>query len=106
VEDALVAGALIRELRRSAGLTQDALARRADVPRPVLSAYERGRRQPSVAMLARLCRAAGKRLALAPHVDPARNAARFIDALTLVDAMPPRPRRRAPLPHPVTWAGV
>jgi transcriptional regulator with XRE-family HTH domain len=97
-----VAGSLIRDMRLRAGLTQAALARRARIPRPVLSAYENGRRQPSVAILSRLARAVGLRLELTPTIDLARNGARFADALTIVDAMPV-PRRRTPLPRPIDW---
>lgn len=47
----------IRAERRSAGLTQAALARAASVPQPNLSAYENGRRSPSPEVLARIRRA-------------------------------------------------
>ena len=39
---------LIRAARRRAGLTQAELARRAGTSQPVVSAYEHGRRDPSV----------------------------------------------------------
>ena len=48
-----VAPELIGEIRRRSGLTQAELARRAGLPRSVLNAYERGRRQPGVDALAR-----------------------------------------------------
>ena len=41
-----VAGELIREIRRESGLRQAELARRAALPRSVVSAYEHGHRQP------------------------------------------------------------
>ncbi len=57
-----VAGELIRDIRRRSGLRQAELARRAGLPRSVVSAYEHGRRQPGVDALARLAAAAGMEL--------------------------------------------
>jgi predicted nucleotidyltransferase/DNA-binding XRE family transcriptional regulator len=53
-----VAG-LLREARTRAGLTQAELAQRAGVQQSVISVYEAGRRQPSVATLASLVAATG-----------------------------------------------
>jgi hypothetical protein len=53
------AGALLREARTRAGLTQSELARRAGVAQSVISAYEANRRQPALSTLARLIQAAG-----------------------------------------------
>jgi predicted nucleotidyltransferase/DNA-binding XRE family transcriptional regulator len=53
------AGALLREARDSAGLSQVQLAERAGVTQSVLSAYETGRRQPSLPTLVRLIEATG-----------------------------------------------
>lgn len=50
---------LIRIARRRAGLTQEALARRAATSQAAISAYESGRRSPSVATLSRILEAAG-----------------------------------------------
>lgn len=50
---------LIRIARRRAGLTQEALARRAATSQTAISAYESGRRSPSVATLTRILEAAG-----------------------------------------------
>jgi uncharacterized protein len=57
VED--IAGRLLREARMSAGLTQVELAVRAGVAQSVISAYESGRRQPSLPTLATLVAASG-----------------------------------------------
>lgn len=53
------AGGLIRESRRRAGMTQVALAEAAGMTQPVVSAYEAGRRQPTLPTLLHLLRAAG-----------------------------------------------
>ncbi|HEY6746335.1 MAG TPA: helix-turn-helix transcriptional regulator, partial [Mycobacteriales bacterium] len=62
------AGSVLRAARKAAGLTQAELARRAGVTQSVISAYEAGRREPSVATLSRLVDAAGATLRL--HVEP------------------------------------
>ena len=98
-----VAAELIRTVRRRAGLTQAELATRSGVARPALSAYENGRRQPSVATLARIAAVCGAKVELTPRIDPFRNGARFEDALSIVDAMPSAPRRRGGLPKPTSW---
>jgi predicted nucleotidyltransferase/DNA-binding XRE family transcriptional regulator len=63
-EKTLAAGALVREARRRAGLSQAELGRLAGVTQSVVSAYESGARQPSVPVLARLVEATGLRLDL------------------------------------------
>jgi predicted nucleotidyltransferase/DNA-binding XRE family transcriptional regulator len=57
-------GALLRDARRRAGLTQVELARRAGVTQSVISAYESGARQPSLPTLSRLVAATGLELAV------------------------------------------
>jgi uncharacterized protein len=59
------AGSVIKDARQQAGLSQSELARRAGVAQPVISAYEKGRREPSLTMLTKLVEATGHRL----HVD-------------------------------------
>jgi uncharacterized protein len=56
------AGELLREARLRSGLSQAELGRRAGVAQSVISAYESGRRQPALPMLARLIQAAGQEL--------------------------------------------
>lgn len=55
-------GALIREARQRAGLSQTELARRVEVAQSVISAYETDRREPGLAMLTKLVEAAGHEL--------------------------------------------
>ena len=50
---------LIRMARREAGLTQQVLAKRAGTSQAAMSAYESGRRSPSVDTLCRILSAAG-----------------------------------------------
>jgi predicted nucleotidyltransferase/DNA-binding XRE family transcriptional regulator len=57
-------GELLKRARISAQLSQTDVARRASVAQSVVSAYESGRRTPSVSTLERLVGAMGYRLAL------------------------------------------
>lgn len=57
-----VAGSLVWQARTDAHLTQRELAAAADVPQSTVAAIEGGRRQPSIPLLQRLLRAAGKDL--------------------------------------------
>lgn len=55
---------LIQLARLKAGISQAELGRRAGLPATMISAYERGRRQPTFPTLMRLIRAAGFELRL------------------------------------------
>lgn len=66
------AGALLRQARRRAGLSQVELAIQASVTQSVISAYESGQRQPSIPALARLIEAAGFELTLGIRRQPRR----------------------------------
>lgn len=57
-------GRIVRESRARTGLTQAEFAALAGTSQPTLSQYERGRRQPTLAVLARITKAAGVYLAL------------------------------------------
>ncbi len=63
-------GALLRDARSRAGLTQEQLARRAGLTQSVISAYESDARQPSLPTLRRLVAATGFELAV--HVRDSR----------------------------------
>ena len=98
----------LREARTRAGLTQAALARRAGTSQATLSAYENGRKQPSVETLSRLLQAAGQRLTIEPapvavlqpsaasHKQTARELGQ---ALALADALPKRHPRTLRFPR-------
>jgi predicted nucleotidyltransferase/DNA-binding XRE family transcriptional regulator len=64
------AGSLLRRARQGAGISQAELAFRAGVAQSVISAYEAGRRQPSLPTLARLIDAAGADLVVDIQQQP------------------------------------
>ena len=88
------AAGLIRTARQRSGLSQDALARRAGTRQSAVSAYESGRRAPSVATLERLLAAAGHRLEVTlveaaptlPNTPLARRLARHRDEIVAAAA--------------------
>jgi transcriptional regulator with XRE-family HTH domain len=84
------AAILLRTARTRAGLTQRSLAQRAGTSQAAVAAIESGRKQPTVATLDRLLRAAGTELVPA---DPdqavlLRRARRLEDVLRLAEALP------------------
>jgi uncharacterized protein len=68
----VTAGALLRQARKRAGLSQVELAARAGVTQSVVSAYESGHRQPAIPALAALIDAAGYELVLGLRRHPRR----------------------------------
>jgi uncharacterized protein len=59
------AGHLLRHARLRAGLNQVEVAARAGLPQSTISAYESGRRQPTLPMLSKLLEATGSDLTIA-----------------------------------------
>lgn len=93
--------------RRRAGLTQAALAGRAGTSQATVSAYEHGRKEPSVATLGRLLAAAGSRLAVAPGSNAvrrpspgelARAGRGLVDVMLLAEVLPTRHERELRFP--------
>ncbi len=79
--DTTTAGALLRDARMRAGLSQAELARRAGVTQSVISVYESGGRQPSLPTLASLVAATGS------AIDVQLAAGRPGAALTLTESV-------------------
>jgi len=64
-----MAGHIIEQARRLAGLTQADLAKLAGTSRPTLSAYESGRKSPNLATAERILEVAGFSLSLDPAIE-------------------------------------
>jgi transcriptional regulator with XRE-family HTH domain len=88
----VLTGEVLASLRRRAGHTQVELAASTGIPASVLSAYERGRRQPSLANASRIIEALGYSVKFDLVLDPAEQARRLRDVLELAEALPYRPR--------------
>lgn len=93
----MIDGATLRDLRHRAGRTQADVASAVGIPVTVLSAYERGRRQPGVEVATRIVDALGFHLRFVPIPDPAVQARRLADVLHLAETLPytPRPLQQA-----------
>lgn len=92
----------VRDILRRSGISQAELARRAGMPRSVVNAYVRGKREPGADALARLAAAAGLELKLAPRrppVDAERASKILVQVLELAEALPFRPRAELGYPH-------
>jgi transcriptional regulator with XRE-family HTH domain len=88
--------------RKAAGLSQRAVAARAGTSQATLSAYENGRKVPSLPVLERLLRVTGARLAVLPATEAApvapgiaaewaRHDRHLVQAIELAEALPYRP---------------
>jgi transcriptional regulator with XRE-family HTH domain len=97
------AASLLRAARTASGMTQAEFADAVGVQQPVISAYENGRREPSVTTLERLVAGSGQRLRIdlvwsAGDLPPAHgdveHGERLLQVLSLADAIP-RPRTGA-----------
>jgi transcriptional regulator with XRE-family HTH domain len=58
-KQAVAFGGVLKELRREAEMSQDALAERADLERTFISFLERGERQPTISTILALAAALG-----------------------------------------------
>jgi transcriptional regulator with XRE-family HTH domain len=63
-----MSAALLGRVRQEAGLSQEQLASRAGTSRTTLSAYEHGRKSPTLATVERLLDSAGFELTAEPHI--------------------------------------
>jgi transcriptional regulator with XRE-family HTH domain len=95
----------LRGARRRAGLTQARLAAAAGTSQASISAYEAGRKQPSVATLGRLLEACGARLEVRPpthqrtRAQLERAGRHLSEVVALAEALPYRPRRTLDFPR-------
>lgn len=85
-------GPLVCKLRRSAGLSQRELARRAATSQPAVARYERGAATPSWETLERLAAACGQRIQLITEILPDPHD---IELAALLLDMTPQQRLRA-----------
>ena len=88
----MITGEVLASLRRRTGRSQRDVAAAVGIPAPVLSAYERGRRQPSLAAASRIIDALGYSVKFDFVLDPAEQARRLRDVLELAEALPYQPR--------------
>ncbi len=88
----MLTGATLRELRLKAGLTQAEVGRRVGIPATVVSAYECGRRQPSLEVAGRIIEAMGFETRFVRVLDHEVQGRKLVEVLTLADALPYRPR--------------
>jgi hypothetical protein len=91
-----LAGALLVDARRRAGLTQVALSERSGVVRPLISLYETGKKDPSLTTLSRLVEACGMELRLrADMITDSERSQRAHDAMAVSSGQARRNADRA-----------
>lgn len=93
---------LASDILRRSGFSQAELARRAGMPRSVVNAYVRGKREPGAEALERLVAAGGFNLELSPRtppVDTERASRILVQVLELAEALPYRPKPELGYPH-------
>ena len=88
----MISGETLAILRRRTGRTQTDVAHAVGIPASVLSAYERGRRQPSLVIASRVIDALGYSVKFDLVLDPAEQARRLREVLDLAEALPSKPR--------------
>lgn len=97
----------LRRSRERVGLTQAELAALTGTSQAAISAYESGRKHPSIETFGRLVEATGSRLAIEPGGRPVRRpsanahkrtARQLSEVLALVEALPSRHDRELRFP--------
>lgn len=100
---------LIAEARRASGLSQAEVARLAGTSRPNISAFEHGRRSPTLETLERLLAANGQRLAAVPALTFEQRMDRrgkpFFVPNQLPQLTPAASMACIALPKHVSWSG-
>lgn len=90
---------MLRTARAAARLTQAELAARTGVPQSLISAYERGRRQPGADMLLRLLGGTGHEVVVRSSYAASRDAAdKLAQVVALAMVLPAR--EPGPLRYP------
>ncbi len=101
-------GEIFRQARVEAGLSQAALARLSGTSRPTLSAYEHGRKSPTLATAARIVAAAGFDLIITPRVEFREVVVERGRPIVVPTALPQLPLRQATgiveLPLHLNWS--
>ena len=99
---------MLERARRAAGFSQDDLARRAHTSRTAISAYENGRKSPSLATTERLLGEAGHEIAARPRVNFQQIPGRRGRTYTVPDKLPRLPIEDAlatvQLPLRLNWS--
>jgi len=98
------ADAILRSARLASGLSLRELAHRARTSHSTLSAYEAGRKAPSMATLGRIVRSAGFELdvdivASVGGPDPSARGRELVEVLELAALFPARHTRHLPYPR-------
>jgi transcriptional regulator with XRE-family HTH domain len=88
----MIGGPVLAELRKRTGRTQADVAAAVGLHATVLSAYERGRRQPSLVTASRIVDALGYSIKFDFVLDPLEHGDRLRDVLELAEALPYSPR--------------
>lgn len=87
----MISGATLRELRLRAGRKQADVAKAAGIPASVLSAYERGHRDPGLQLVSRIVDAHNLDVRFVPRLDPAEQGRILVQVLELAEALPYEP---------------
>ena len=82
----MISGATLRELRIRAGRKQAEVATAAGIPASVLSAYERGHRDPGLQAVSRILDALGLEVRFVPRLDPPEQGRILVQVLELAEA--------------------
>src|ERR1700748_2698851 len=102
------AAELLEQVRASSGLSQEELAARAGTSRPTLSAYEHGRKSPTLATVERLLDSAGVELEAVPQGSFTERPMRRGRPVVVPDRLWRLPVRQAlatvTLPLGVSWS--
>jgi transcriptional regulator with XRE-family HTH domain len=101
---------LLADARRASGLTQAEVARLAGTSRPNVSAFEHGRRSPTLDTLERLLAANGQRLVALPELSFEQRVDRrgkpFFVPNQLPQLSPSASLARVTLPKHVNWSSA